>query len=338
MSVMQCKANFPKSGHGLWSKETLVWDVAFVSELGQRMCDLTQAFIRPLLTSKMVIKIMPTSWAIVGVMWYYLKTNKHLLSGRHDYLIRAHTVAEGQANKSRDKVLGWYHQTLGFLCPLKPNKKIRDRVWESSVSGEETQLPRASRTVRLPSGVWEVCLLALGWRIRRKAMKAWRSSSCVVSQLSELASGSLVIRSLRLWLTAPWPSFWNAQRKKTTRGGLLWRWDQTGCDQRRVKRWGAQNVTHVTLDLGDRNANVVIDYRSVTVKVKTSSAGVCSLFSLSALFSGKKRKKNSFPFFSFFTATGVRISDFIQKAGRLRRWWPSVLMNHLAHVWVKHLL
>ena len=45
-----------------------MWDAAFVTELGQRMCDLTQAFIRPLLTSKMVTNIMPASWAIVGVM------------------------------------------------------------------------------------------------------------------------------------------------------------------------------------------------------------------------------------------------------------------------------
>ena len=138
---------------------------------------------------------MPASWAIVGVMWYYLKTNKHSLSGRLDYLIRAHTAAEGQANKSRDKALGWYHQTLGFLCPLKPNKKIRVRVWESSVSGEETQLPRASRTVHLPSGVWEVCLPALGWSAKR-----WRSDvlplalspSCQSWHRAALLSGPFV--------------------------------------------------------------------------------------------------------------------------------------------------
>ena len=29
-----------------------MWDVAFVTELGQRVCDLTQAFILPLLTCK----------------------------------------------------------------------------------------------------------------------------------------------------------------------------------------------------------------------------------------------------------------------------------------------
>ena len=44
-----------------------MWDVAFVTELGQRVCDLTQAFILPLLTCKMVIKIMPASWAIVRI-------------------------------------------------------------------------------------------------------------------------------------------------------------------------------------------------------------------------------------------------------------------------------
>ena len=78
-----------------------------------------------------------------------------------------------------------------------------------------------------------------------------------------------------------------------------------------------QNVAHATLELGDRK-NLVIDYRLGTVKVKTRSDGACSLFSLSSLFSGK-RKKNSSLFFSFFTATGARISDFIQKASRLRK-------------------
>ena len=33
---------------------------------------------------------------------------------------------------------------------LKPNKNIRDRVWKSSVSREEMQLAKASRTVPLP--------------------------------------------------------------------------------------------------------------------------------------------------------------------------------------------
>ena len=79
-----------------------------------------------------------------------------------------------------------------------------------------------------------------------------------------------------------------------------------------------QNVAHATLELGDRKANLVIDCRLGTVKVKTRSDGACSLFSLSSLFSGK-RKKNSSLFFSSFTATGARISDFIQKASRLRR-------------------
>ena len=51
-----------------------------------------------------------------------------------------------------------------------------------------------------------------------------------------------------------------------------------------------------------RKANLVTDYRLVTVKVKHRSDQTCSLFSLSSLFSGKKKKKNLIPFFPLFTA------------------------------------
>lgn len=69
-----------------------MWDVAFVTKLGQRVCDLTQAFILPLLTYKMVIKIMPASWAIVRISRYCLTNHKHSVSGRCDYLAQAHTA------------------------------------------------------------------------------------------------------------------------------------------------------------------------------------------------------------------------------------------------------
>ena len=49
-----------------------------------------------------------------------------------------------------------------------------------------------------------------------------------------------------------------------------------------------------------RKANLVTDYRLVKVKVKHRSDQTCSLFSLSSLFSGKKKKKKiSFLFFPF---------------------------------------
>ena len=62
-----------------------------------------------------------------------------------------------------------------------------------------------------------------------------------------------------------------------------------------------------------RKANLVTDYRLVKVKVKHRSDQTCSLFSLSSLFSGKKKKKKSHSFFSPFhcsTLLFIAVHDF----------------------------
>ena len=122
-----------------------------------------------------------------------------------------------------------YHQNLVFLCPSMLNKKYGDRVWrnrKTALVGWRKNTAEHSRLVPRAKGNWRG---SYSWGSQSEVCDQEQNSESlaffffIVSEQSELASGSQTLGSVCLWFIILQPSFCNAKCYKgwSAKGALV---------------------------------------------------------------------------------------------------------------------